>query len=373
MKSYLVGGAVRNTLLGIAVTERDWVVVGSTNEEMLKRGFKSVGKQFPVFLHPESNEEYALARTEQKIAPGYHGFQFNVAPNVTIEQDLKRRDLTINAIAQDDNGTLIDPWGGRADLEARVLRHISDAFSEDPVRVLRVARFAARFYTLGFKIAPETLALMKQMVEVGEVDHLVPERVWQEVEKSLTSDTPSVFWQVLFQIGALARIAPEINDFLTACAKPTQQADSQPIPALSDMDNVVSKPPEVLFAILVYRAWQQKLVLTSLGERWKLPNKYRWLIEAIERFSEAVEQSDRLSHEEILNLIEQADALRRPERFEMLLSVYTLCKPNEGIKRLHKALNRITILEFGTEIEQLPGPDAKQLVRKLRLSALKGL
>ncbi|MFP5419498.1 MAG: multifunctional CCA addition/repair protein, partial [Gammaproteobacteria bacterium] len=209
MKTYVVGGAVRDRLLGLPVADRDHVVVGVTPEDMLARGFRPVGKDFPVFLHPETQAEYALARTERKAGPGYTGFTVFAAPDVTLEDDLRRRDLTINAIAEDEHGALIDPYGGQRDLAARVFRHVSDAFVEDPVRILRVARFAARF--TDFSVAPETSALMQQMVDNGEVDALVPERVWQEVARGLMEVRPSRMFQVLRECGALARLFPEID------------------------------------------------------------------------------------------------------------------------------------------------------------------
>ena len=209
MKTYIVGGAVRDALLGRPVMDRDWVVVGATPEELLARGFLPVGRDFPVFLHPETREEYALARTERKTAPGYHGFVFHAAPEVTLEEDLARRDLTLNAMAQAEDGTLVDPYGGRADLAARVLRHVGPAFAEDPVRILRLARFAARY--ADFSVALETLALARSMVDAGEVDHLVPERVWQEIAKGLQEDRPARMLEVLRQCGALARLLPEVD------------------------------------------------------------------------------------------------------------------------------------------------------------------
>ena len=373
MKSYLVGGAVRDALLGLPVVERDWVVVGGTDAQLRELDFKSVGKQFPVFLHPQTGEEYALARTEQKIAPGYHGFRFNTNPDITIEEDLKRRDLTINAIAQDENGKLIDPWGGQHDLDARVLRHISDAFSEDPVRVLRVARFAARFYSLGFKIAPETLALMEQMVQAGEIDQLVPERVWQEVEKSLTANTPSVFWQVLLRVGALARIAPELNDFLNAVSKQAILHNTpQPLSALAVIDQAAGESPEVLLAILACCAGQRGISLVPLGARWKLPNQHRWLIEAVVQFDGVLGRAQDLSGAELLDVLEQADALRRRERFRTLLSAYQLCR-NLSAERLSQALNKVAEIDLRAEVQQLSGAAAKRRVRELRLKALKDL
>ncbi len=209
MKAYVVGGSVRDALLGRAHGDRDWVVVGATPDEMLAAGFRAVGKDFPVFLHPQTQEEYALARTERKTAPGYHGFVFHAAPDVTLDQDLARRDLTINAMARDETGALIDPFGGQRDLAARVLRHVSPAFAEDPVRILRVARFAARFGD--FTVAPETMALMRQMVAAGEADALVAERVWQELARGLMEAHPARLLAVLHESGALARVIPELD------------------------------------------------------------------------------------------------------------------------------------------------------------------
>ena len=210
MRVYEVGGAVRDALLGLPVTERDWVVVGASADELTAQGFRRVGKDFPVFLHPRTGEEYALARTERKTAPGYTGFEFDAAPSVTLEQDLMRRDLTINAIARTEEGEIVDPCSGRADLQARVLRHVSPAFREDPLRVLRVARFAARFAPLGFTVAPETLALMQEIVAAGEMEALRPERVWQETVKALGTERPDVYFETLRACHALARVFPEV-------------------------------------------------------------------------------------------------------------------------------------------------------------------
>ncbi len=224
MKTYLVGGAVRDALLGLPVRERDWVVTGASPEDMVAAGYLPVGKDFPVFLHPKTKDEHALARTERKSGRGYHGFTFHTGPEVTLEDDLLRRDLTINAIAQDEDGRLFDPHGGQRDLADKVLRHVSPSFAEDPVRVLRLARFAARFAPLGFTVAPETMALCRQLVDAGEVDALVPERCWQEMARALMHDTPSVFFKVLHACGALARIVPE----LAALDGVPQRADYHP-------------------------------------------------------------------------------------------------------------------------------------------------
>src|SRR5215831_4758529 len=211
MQVYLVGGAVRDRLLGRAVSERDWVVVGATPAELEQAGYIPVGRDFPVFLHPKTKEEHALARLERKVAPGYRGFATEFSPDVTLEDDLRRRDLTINAMAEDAGGQIVDPYGGRRDLDAHLLRHVSDAFVEDPVRILRVARFAARFAGLGFRVADETRALMRRIVDAGEAHTLVPERVWQETERALREAHPEVFFETLRACGALAVIFPEID------------------------------------------------------------------------------------------------------------------------------------------------------------------
>ncbi len=255
MKTYLVGGAVRDQLLGYPVKEKDWVVIGETPESMLARGFVPVGKDFPVFLHPETHEEYALARTERKTAPGYKGFVVHAAPEISLEQDLLRRDLTINAIAMTESGELIDPYGGRQDLERRVFRHVSPAFAEDPVRILRVARFAARYAHLGFKLAGETRDLMQRMVAAGEVQHLVAERVWAELHKALLEKTPSAFFYTLRECGALAVIFPEI-DRLFGIPQPPQyhpEIDTGVhVMMVVDMASQLSDKAEVRFAALTH-------------------------------------------------------------------------------------------------------------------------
>src|SRR5271169_3010264 len=255
MQVYLVGGAVRDALLGLAVKERDWVVVGGSRDELLRGKFREVGRDFPVFLHPDTHEEYALARLERKVAPGYRGFVVEFGPDVTLEEDLARRDLTINAIAQASDGSLLDPYGGRRDLEARVLRHVSPAFVEDPVRILRVARFAARFAPLGFRVAPETTELMRAMVGRGEADALIPERVWQETEKALREPGPAKFFQVLRECGALQAVYPEI-DALFGVPQPAQwhpEIDTG-VHTMMVLDQaaLLSGEPKVRFAALVH-------------------------------------------------------------------------------------------------------------------------
>lgn len=339
MKIYLVGGAVRDELLGRPVRERDWVVVGTTPEAMLAQGFKQVGKDFPVFLHPQTGEEYALARTERKTAPGYRGFAVQAAPDVTLEQDLLRRDLTINALAQDGEGRIIDPYGGLRDLEGRLLRHVSDAFAEDPVRILRTARFAARYAHLGFRIAPETNALMRAMAAAGEVDALVPERVWQELVKALAEETPSRFFEALRDCNALGIIFPEI-DRLFGVPQPEihhPEIDTG-IHTLLVLEQAarLSPDPRVRFAALAHdlgKGLTPAEILPShhghedrgaalaerLCKRLKAPNDFRDLAMLTARFHGHIHQVEQLRPQTILKVLEGCDAFRRPERFEQLL------------------------------------------------------
>jgi tRNA nucleotidyltransferase (CCA-adding enzyme) len=339
MKSYMVGGAVRDALLGAPVNDRDWVVVGATPEQMVDAGFMPVGRDFPVFLHPETKEEYALARTERKTAPGYHGFAFHADPGVTLEQDLARRDLSINAMAQDEDGTVIDPFGGRGDLRAKVLRHVSPAFGEDPVRILRLARFAARLSD--FSVAPETLALMRDMVAAGEVDALVPERVWQELSRGLMEDKPSRMFEVLRSSGALARLLPEVDRLWGV----PQRADYHPevdtgvhLMMVLDMSARLKAPLAVRFACLGHDLGKgttpADILPRHLGheersvelvrevcERWKLPADCRALAEIVAREHGNVHRSAEFGAAALLRLLERCDALRRPDRFaDMLLA-----------------------------------------------------
>ena len=302
MKIYTVGGAVRDQLLGLPVKDHDHVVVGATPEDMLRQGFRPVGKDFPVFLHPKTQEEYALARTERKTAPGYRGFVFHTAPDVTLEEDLVRRDLTINAIAQAEDGTLTDPFGGIADIQNKVFRHVSDAFGEDPVRILRLARFAARFDT--FTVAPATMALMRQMVANGEVDALVAERVWQEVAKGLMEARPSRMLAVLQECGALARIVPEL------------QVDAH---LLQVIDRAAGVGHElcVRFAVLMLAAPVAQI--NALSERLRVPNDCRELAVMAAREQAVVAGALALSAEELVSLCERCDGLRKPQRFVQML------------------------------------------------------
>jgi tRNA nucleotidyltransferase (CCA-adding enzyme) len=337
MQIYRVGGAVRDTLLGEAVTDHDWVVVGATPDDMVAQGYLPVGRDFPVFLHPRTHEEYALARTERKSAPGYHGFAFHADPSVTLEQDLARRDLTINAIAQDADGRLIDPYGGQRDLQARVLRHVGDAFAEDPVRILRLARFAARWPA--FTVAPETLALCRQMVASGEVDALVAERVWQELARGLMETTPSRMFELLRDAGALARLLPEV-DRLWGVPQPAAhhpEIDTGVhLMAVIDIAARLQAPLPVRYACLLHDLgkgstpeadWPRHLgheqrsakLARAVGERLRAPADCRELADVVAREHGNIHRSGDLAPAAVLRLLERCDALRRPERFAQAL------------------------------------------------------
>ena len=339
MQVYLVGGAVRDALLGLPVKECDWVVVGSTRDELAGLKYREVGRDFPVFLHPDSHEEYALARLERKTAPGYRGFAVEFGPEVTLEEDLARRDLTINAIAQAGDGSLVDPHGGQRDLQARVLRHVSPAFVEDPVRVLRIARFAARFAPLGFTVAPETMALMRAMVERGEVDALVAERVWQETGKALREPSASMFFLVLRECGALKVVYPEINA-LWGVPQPEKwhpEIDTG-VHTMMVLDQaaLLSADIKVRFAALVHdlgkattphsewpghKGHEERSValIETLCERLKLPSEYRDLAIIVARYHGNVHRAFELRPNTILGICEKVDAFRRPERFTQAL------------------------------------------------------
>jgi tRNA nucleotidyltransferase (CCA-adding enzyme) len=340
MKAYLVGGAVRDRLLGRAVAERDYVVVGATPQDLLSMGYQQVGKDFPVFLHPETKEEYALARTERKTAPGYHGFVVHADPAVTLEQDLRRRDLTINALAEDEDGKLIDYYGGLPDLENRVLRHISASFAEDPVRILRAARFAARYADLGFTVAEETMELMRGMTDAGEVDALVPERVWQELAKALGEARPSRFFDVLRACGALERLLPEVARLygIPQPAKWHPEIDTGVHTMMVvDMAARLSADPAVRFAALTHdlgkgttpteilpshKGHEQRSVelIEDVCARLKAPRRFCELARVVARYHGLAHKVDELRPGTILEMLEGADAIRRPERFEQMIT-----------------------------------------------------
>jgi tRNA nucleotidyltransferase (CCA-adding enzyme) len=337
MQTYKVGGAVRDALLGLPVNDHDWVVVGATPPEMIAAGFLPVGKDFPVFLHPQTREEYALARTERKTARGYHGFAFHAEPGVTLEQDLARRDLTINAMAQDESGRLIDPFGGQADLKSRVFRHVTAAFREDPVRILRVARLAARF--ANFSVAPETLALMREMVESGEVDALVPERVWQELARGLMERQPSRMFELLRECGALARLLPEVDRLWGV----PQRADYHPevdtgvhLMMVLDMSARLQAALPVRFACLTHdlgkgttpadvlprhtgHEERSARLLRKVCDRLRIPSECRELADVVAREHGNIHRSTDFAAAALVRLLERCDAFRKPQRFEAIL------------------------------------------------------
>jgi len=339
MEIYEVGGAVRDGLLGLPVNDRDWVVVGATPQAMIEAGFLPVGKDFPVFLHPDTREEHALARTERKTARGYHGFNFQADEAVTLEQDLARRDLTINAMARDGQGRLIDPYGGRRDLSQRVLRHVTDAFREDPVRILRVARFAARF--ADFSIAPETLALMRGMVDDGEVDALVSERVWQELARGLMQGRPSRQFEVLRECGALARLLPEVDRLWGVPQRPEYHPEVDTgvhLMMVLDMSARLAAPLAARFACLVHdlgkgttpaqmlprhigHEERSARLLQGLADRLRVPNDCRELADVVAREHGNIHRSAEFGAAALVRLLERCDALRKPARFaEVLLA-----------------------------------------------------
>ncbi len=337
MKTYLVGGAVRDRLLGRPSGDRDWVVVGSTPQAMSAQGYTPVGKDFPVFLHPQTKEEYALARTERKSGHGYHGFQVHASPDVTLEEDLARRDLTINAMAEDETGHIIDPYGGQRDLRDRVLRHVSPAFAEDPVRILRLARFAARFHDFG--VAEDTVVLMRKMVEAGEVDHLVAERVWQELARGLMEDKPSRMFEMLRDCGALARLLPEVDRLWGV----PQRADYHPevdtgvhLMMVLDMSARLRTSLAVRYACLGHdlgkgttpadvlprhlgHEGRSAQLLKQVNERLRVPVDCRELADVVAREHGNVHRSDTLNATAVLRLLERCDAFRKPQRFREIL------------------------------------------------------
>ncbi len=377
MKIYAVGGSVRDQLLGLPVTDRDHVVVGATPAQMVEAGYRPVGADFPVFLHPDSHEEYALARTERKTAPGYKGFVFHTDVSVTLEEDLRRRDLTINAIAMADDGTLTDPYGGAADINNRVLRHVSEAFAEDPVRILRVARFAARFASLGFTVAEETTQLMRRMVEAGEVDHLVPERVWQELSRGLMEATPSRMFEVLQSCGALARILPEVDRLfgVPQAPKPHPEIDTG-VHVMMVIDYAAARlfRLPIRFAALSHdlgkgltppTQWPHHprheesgmQLVEELCERLRVPADCRDLAKIVARWHGEAHQAPALAPERWLALLDGCDALRRPDRFHEFVDACACDhhgrtgfadKPYASRDLLIAALAALQSLDFGT-------------------------
>lgn len=366
METYLVGGAVRDALLSRPVKERDWVVVGATPEELLARGFVPVGRDFPVFLHPVTHEEYALARLERKVGPGYRGFTTEFSPKVTLEQDLARRDLTINAMAQAADGSIIDPFAGREDLARRVLRHVSPAFVEDPVRILRVARFLARFAPLGFSVAPDTLTLMRTMVERGETDALVPERVWRELDKALAEPLPLAAIELLRDCGALGVLLPEI--------------DTVDPPRLRALQVAAERDASVVVRFAALVSALETTAIEALCTRLRVPNEQRELGLLSARLCTRVHRVGDESPAVLLALLEEADAFRRPARFHELLEVCECDararrgdddRPYEPRRRLIAALATASAVTLdAAERIGLAGPAIGEQLRARRLAAI---
>jgi len=397
VRTYLVGGAVRDRLLGRPEGDRDWVVVGSTPQAMIRAGFLPVGRDFPVFLHPQTREEYALARTERKTGPGYHGFTFHADAGVTLEQDLARRDFTINAIAQDEDGGLVDPHGGVRDIEARVLRHVSPAFAEDPVRILRAARFMARFAPLGFRVADETLQLMREMVAAGEVDHLVAERVWQELRKALEEAQPSAAIRLLRDAGALAKLLPEVDALFGVPQRPEHHPEvdtGEHLCLVLDMAARLAPGDGLIgFAALTHdlgkaltppSQWPRHLghehagvrPLRALCARLKVPAEFAAVAEIACREHLNVHRLDELRPETVHDLVARADGFRKPGRIGQLALV---CEADSRgrldrqdndypqgrrLLALHQAMQAITA---GQAVAKgLSGPEVGEWLRKAR-------
>jgi tRNA nucleotidyltransferase (CCA-adding enzyme) len=400
MEVYLVGGAVRDRLLGRPVHERDWVVVGASPEELERDGFVPVGREFPVFLHPQTHEEYALARLERKVGLGYRGFTTQFSADVTLEEDLKRRDLTINAMAETPSGEIIDPYGGRRDLDARLLRHVSEAFVEDPVRILRVSRFAARYADLGFRVADDTLALMKRMTESGEVDALVPERVWQETERALGETRPDVFFETLRSCGALAKIFPEVAALYGIPQPPRWHPEVDTgvhVMLVVRYAAKINAPIIVRFAALVHdlgkalsppEKWPSHHgheeagvpLIEDLCARLKVPNGYRELAILTARYHPQVHRVAELRASTLLKLLETVDAFRRPERFhELLLACESDARGRAGLEnqpypqagyllQAREAAAAVTLSD--EERQTLKGPFLGERLREKRLAAV---
>ncbi len=402
MKIYLVGGAVRDRLLGRPVSERDYVVVGATPDELVAQGFRPVGKDFPVFLHPRTGEQYALARTERKTGPGYYGFATRFSPDVTLEEDLVRRDLTVNAMAEDEHGEIVDPHGGRRDLEARVLRHVSEAFVEDPLRVLRVARFATRFAPLGFTVAPETLDLMCRIVASGEVASLVPERIWVETERALGEANPVVYFEVLRACGALDAVFPEIAALfgIPQPAKWHPEIDTG-VHTLQVLDVAAELATDttVRFAALVHdvgkgltppEQWPRHIgheeagarLIERMCARLKVPNEHRELAVLVARHHALVHRAAELRPGTVLDLFEATDAFRRPERFDRMLVACEADARGRGPERRAAPYPQAALLrrlrtaaaaarpEPG-ELEGQTGPAIAERIRAARIEAIR--
>lgn len=386
MKIYLVGGAIRDEQLGLPINERDWCVVGAKPEDLLSKGYRRVGKDFPVFLHPKTGEEYALARTEKKVAPGYDGFTFQTSPDVSIDEDLKRRDLTINAMAKDNKNNLIDPFDGMIDLRNKILRHVSDAFKEDPVRILRTAKFAARFLSLKFEIDPSTIKIMSEMVEDGEINSLIPDRIWKETQEALSGENPHIFFEVLKKCNALQILYPEIT-----IDKNQQQSKHTKIPSTYTLDVLkksakISNVPEVRFAALVYRfLGSEKLdnnkalldhkkeniiAINEISRRLPIPSKYKDLALLVANSYKDYQQAFNLNPIAVMNLFEKLDAFRRPERLRNFLDS---CEAIESMDKTSAQLelnqNKFLLDTFNVAISIATKDIINEEKNKIKISA----
>jgi len=402
MKIYLVGGAIRDELLGLPVKDHDWVVVGASPEAMQAQGFLPVGRDFPVFLHPKTKEEHALARTERKSGRGYHGFTFQATPDVTLEEDLARRDLTINAMARGENGLIVDPHGGQADVRDRVLRHVSDAFTEDPVRILRLARFAARFDT--FTVAPETAALMREMVDGGEVDHLVAERVWQELSRGLMEHKPSRMFEVLRACGALARLLPEVDRLWGV----PQRAEYHPevdtgvhLMMVLDMSARLQASLPVRFACLTHdlgkgttpasvlprhigHEERSARLLKTVAQRLRVPTECHELADVVAREHGNIHRSDEFGAAALVRLLERCDAFRKPQRFaDVLLACECDARGRLGLEEREytqkprllgalRAAQAVSTSEIAAaaQAQGLSGPKVGERIHQARVAAV---
>ncbi len=397
MRTYVVGGAVRDQLLGLPVADRDYVVVGATPEEMTAQGFIPVGQDFPVFLHPQTHEEYALARTERKSGRGYKGFTVHAAPEVTLEEDLRRRDLTINAMALDESGALVDPYGGQADLKAKIFRHVSEAFAEDPVRILRVARFAARF--ADFSVAPETMALMRRIVDAGEVDALVPERVWQELSRGLMEKQPSRMFRVLRECGALAKLLPEVDRLFGVPQPPEHHPEIDTgahVMLVVDWAARQDFSLAVRFAALAHdlgkgatlpELWPRHVgheaksveLVRALSERIRVPADCRDLAVAVAREHGLVHRALGLRPGTLVELLERVDAFRRPRRFEEFLQACECDfrgrpgyeeRPFPAIDHLRQALQAARSVDAGAVARRVDPARIRESVFQARAEAI---
>ena len=400
MQTHLVGGAVRDRLLGLPVTERDWVVVGASGGELEKLGFQKIGKDFPVYLHPETREQYALARRERKTGPGHTGFAVDAGPEVSLEEDLARRDLTINAMAESESGELIDPWGGRDDLQARVLRHVSPAFREDPLRILRAARFAARFHHFGFSVAPETLELMRQMTTAGELAELPRERIWQEVELALGSQSPERFFTILRDCGALAELLPEVEQLfgvpqpekyhpeidtgvhtlmcVKAAARLTEDSVVRYAVLLHDLGKGVTDP-----AGWPSHHGHEELgipLVKNVSRRLGAPNEFARTAELVCKYHTLQHRVLSLRPATVLRLLSGLDAIRRPERFQRFLTAcladargrtgYEDCDYPQNAY-LESMLAAVNAVDAGALLREKPQANPAELIARERIAAIR--